>query len=65
MSDPSSTRRNPPSDRHGVDRCSTLFSDVLDFDGVGFAVDIEPEDGTIRRHCGGMTSHREEKGEID
>lgn len=43
--------------RKGV---GTLFSDVLDFDGVGFA--IEPEDW---RHCGGFTNHREKKDGID
>ena len=36
----------------------TLFGDVLDFDGVGIA--IEPEDGIVRRHCGRFTIHREE-----
>jgi len=36
----------------------TLFGDVPDFDGVGFAT--ESEDWIIR-HCGGFTIHREEE----
>lgn len=35
----------------------TWFGDVLDFDGVGIA--IEPEDCIVLRHCGGFTIHRE------
>lgn len=35
----------------------TWFGDVLDFDGVGVA--IEPEDCIVLRHCGGFTIHRE------
>jgi hypothetical protein len=41
----------------GMEWIGTFLSDVLDFDGVGFA--IEPEDWIVWRHCGGFTSHRE------
>jgi hypothetical protein len=37
----------------------TLFRDVLDFDGVGFA--IEPEDLIVWGHCGRFTIHRGER----
>jgi hypothetical protein len=40
-----------------VEGIGTLFSDVLYFDGVGFA--IKPEDWIVWRHCGGFTMHRE------
>jgi len=45
----------------GVEEAGTLFGDVLDFDGVGFAIGIEVEDWTVWGHCGGFTSHREKR----
>ena len=47
----------------GVEETDTLFGNILDLDGVGFA--IEPEDWVAWRHCGGFTGHREERDGID
>ena len=56
----SNVRRQPDND----DLCDrrgggtgTFLSEILDFDGVGFAV--EPEDRVDGRHCEGFAIHRE------
>ena len=47
------------SDRHGGN--GTLFGDVPDFDGVGFASESIDLIIRRRRHCGSFTRHREKE----